>query len=258
VSVFAPNWGWHDVAFGDLLAAALGITVHLDNPLKASTVAELWFGAGRHHQDFAVITLGTGVGAGLAVGGSLYRGSTNSAGEWGHTRLTLDGRPCRCGDTGCVEAYVGAPGIVRHLRDRDPDSPLLHPDDQTASLNALAAAAVAGDQVALDVLADTARYLGAGIADLVNLLNLEVVILSGWVTDLLGDLLLPQVRAATGRHTLQRPFEATSIRLCQVPEPVALGAATLALEGFLASIGAANTRTATPFAPAHLPPAAAP
>lgn len=258
VSVFAPNWGWHDVAFGDLLAAALGVTVYLDNPLKASTTAELWFGAGRHHQDFAVITLGTGVGAGLALGGSLYRGTTNSAGEWGHTRLTLDGRPCRCGDTGCVEAYVGAPGIVQHLRDRAPDSPLLHPDDQTASLDALAAAADAGDPVALAVLADTARYLGAGISDLINLLNLEAVILSGWVTDRLGDLLLPGVRAAAGRHALQRPFEATSIELCQVPEPVALGAATLALEGFLAGIGAVNVRSVVPAAPAHLPPAAAP
>jgi predicted NBD/HSP70 family sugar kinase len=258
VSVFAPNWGWHDVAFGDLLAAALDVTVYLDNPLKASTIAELWFGAGRHHQDFAVITLGTGVGAGLALGGSLHRGTTNSAGEWGHTRLILDGRPCRCGDTGCVEAYVGAPGILRHLRDRAPDSPLLHPDDQTASLDALAAAADAGDEIALAVLADTARYLGAGIADLINLLNLEVVILSGWVADRLGDLLLPGVRAAAARHALQRPFEATSIQLCQVPEPVALGAATLALEGFLAGIGAVNVRSVVPADPAHLPPAAAP
>ena len=261
VSVFAPNWGWHDVAFGDLLADALGLVVYLDNPLKASTTAELWFGVGRQHQDFAVITLGTGVGAGLALGGSLYRGSTNSAGEWGHTLLVLDGRVCRCGGNGCVEAYVGAPGILQHVRDRAPDSPLLRPDDQTASMNALAAAADAGDRVALEVLTDTARYLGAGIADLVNLLNPEVVILSGWVTDRIGTLLLPEVRIAVGRHALRRPFEATRIQLCQVPEPVALGAATLALEGFLAGIGAVDARTRAAADLAHLPsvrPSAAP
>jgi predicted NBD/HSP70 family sugar kinase len=255
VSVFAPNWGWHDVAFGDLLADALEVPVYLDNPLKASTTAELWFGVGRQHQDFAVITLGTGVGAGLALGGSLYRGSSNSAGEWGHTRLVLDGRVCRCGGSGCVEAYVGAPGILQHLRDRAPDSPLLRPDDQTASLNALALAADAGDPVALAVLTDTARYLGAGLADLVNLLNPEVVILSGWVTDRLGSLLLPEVRIAVGRHALRRPFEATRIQLCQVPEPVALGAGTLALEGFLAGIGAVTARPGAPADPAHLPTA---
>ena len=254
VSVFAPNWGWHDVAFGDLLAEALDLAVYLDNPLKAGTTAELWFGVGRRHQDFVVITLGSGVGAGLALGGSLYRGSSNSAGEWGHTRLVLDGRVCRCGGSGCVEAYVGAPGILQHLRDRAPDSPLLRPDDQTASMNALAAAADAGDRVALDVLTDTARYLGAGLADLVNLLNPEVVILSGWVTDRIGRLLLPEVRAAVGRHALRRPFEATRIQLCEVPEPVALGAATLALEGFLAGIGAVDARTGAPPDPAHLPP----
>jgi glucokinase-like ROK family protein len=253
VSVFAPNWGWRDVALGDLLAVELGLPVHLDNPLKASAVAELWFGAGRRFQDFAVVTLGTGVGAGLALGGALYRGVTNSAGEWGHTRLVLDGRLCRCGGHGCVEAYVGAPGILQHLRDRAPGSPLLHRDDQTAAIDALARAAHAGDRVALEVVTETARYLGAAVADLVTLLNPQAVVLSGWVADELGGLLLPEVRAAAARYALPRPFQATSIELCQVSEPVALGAATLALEGYLATVGAADARPWAPPAPAHHP-----
>jgi predicted NBD/HSP70 family sugar kinase len=243
VSVFAPNWNWHDVPVAAELAAHLDLPLYVDNPLKASTVAELWFGAGRDMDDLAVVTLGTGVGAGLALGGSLYRGVSNSAGEWGHSTLVLDGRLCRCGNRGCVEAYAGATGIMQNLRDLVPDSPLLHPDDQTATITALAAAANAGEPVALKVIAETARYLGAGIAGLVNIINPQVVVLGGWVARQLGPTLLPEVRAVVAGHALRRPGDATRIELCQISRnAVSLGAATLALEGFLATIDAVNPR----------------
>lgn len=138
VSVFAPNWDWHDVPLLSLLAEHIPYPLYLDNPLRACTVAELWFGAARGCDDVVVVNLGTGVGAGIALGGALHRGVTNSAGEWGHTTLVLDGRLCHCGNHGCVETYVGAPGIMQNLRELAPESPLLHPDDQTATIDALA------------------------------------------------------------------------------------------------------------------------
>ncbi|MEV4771012.1 ROK family protein [Micromonospora humida] len=234
VSVFAPNWNWHDVPLRDLLADHLPLPLHLDNPLRAAVLAELWAGAARGRDDVAVINLGTGVGAGLAFGGTLYRGSSNSAGEWGHTTLVLDGRLCRCGSRGCVEAYVGAPGIMQTLRDLAPTSPLLHPEDQTATLDALAAALAADDPTAAKVVAETARYLGVAVADLVNLLNPEVIVLSSWVADRLGDRLRDEVRAVVAQHALRRPLAATGIVRSPIAgNPVSLGAATLALEGFL-------------------------
>lgn len=238
VSVFAPNWDWHDEPLGSLLAAQLGFPLYLDNPLKASTVAELWFGAGRARDDVAVVTLGTGVGAGLAIGGSLYRGATNSAGEWGHTTLVLDGRLCRCGRRGCVETYVGAPGIMQNLRELAPESRMLHPDDQTTSIDALAQALADADPIAAKAVTETARYLGVAIADLVNLINPEVIVLSGWVAAKLGEVLLPEVRAVVARHALRRPSAVVEIVLCSLRRnPVSLGAATFALEGFLAGAG---------------------
>jgi predicted NBD/HSP70 family sugar kinase len=163
---------------------------------------------------------------------------SNSAGEWGHTTLVLDGRPCHCGNHGCVETYVGAPGIMLNLRESSPDSPLLHPDDQTATIDALSRGVAAGDPVALQVVRDTARYLGASIADLVNLLNPEVVVLSSWVAATLGEPLLREVREAVARHALRRPLAATEIVLSPIPtDPVCLGAATFALEGALNSVG---------------------
>ncbi|MBT8226330.1 MAG: ROK family transcriptional regulator [Dactylosporangium sp.] len=239
VSVFAPNWDWLDVPLRGMLRSRLPMPVHLDNPLRASAVAELWFGAGRGHDDLAVLTLGTGVGAGLALGGSLYRGVTNSAGEWGHTTLVLGGRPCRCGNRGCVETYVGAPGIMQHLREVAPDNPMLCPGDQTATIEALAAGLAAGDPVAVAVADVTAGYLAAAIADLVNLLNPEVVVLGSWVAAKLGQGLLARVRDRVAGHALRRPLDATQIVLGQASgDAVSLGAATFALERFLASIGA--------------------
>ncbi|MGW1157860.1 ROK family protein [Streptomyces sp. NPDC002519] len=246
VAEYAANWGWHDVPLLDLLAEHIAPPLYLDNPLRAGVVAELWFGAARGRGDAVVVNLGTGVGAGLALGGGLHRGVSNSAGEWGHTTLVLDGRPCHCGNRGCVETYVGAPGIMRNLRELSPDSPLLHPGDQTATIDALARGVADGDPVALAVLRNTARYLGAAIADLVNLLNPEVVVLSSWVAAALGEPLLTEVRAAVGRYALGRPFTATEIVLSPIPtDPVCLGAATFALEGALQPAGTLRTTTST-------------
>ncbi|MFE1886103.1 ROK family protein, partial [Streptomyces diastatochromogenes] len=238
IAEYAPNWNWHDVPLLDLLAEHIAYPLYLDNPLRACAVAELWFGAARGRGDAVVVNLGTGVGAGLALGGGLHRGVSNSAGEWGHTTLVLDGRLCHCGNHGCVETYVGAPGIMQNLRELSPQSTLLHPEDQTATIDALARAVATDDPVALKVVRDTARYLGAGISDLINLLNPEVVVLSSWVASRLGEPLLGEVRAAVARHALRRPLAATEIVLSPIPtDPVSLGAATFALEGALQSVG---------------------
>lgn len=239
VSLFAPNWNWRDVPLRTLLAARLAadgldFPLYLDNPLRATAMAQLWFGAARGREDVLVVNLGTGVGAGLVLGGMLHRGHSNSAGEWGHTTLVLDGRLCGCGDHGCVEAYVGAPGIMQTLRELAPGSPLLHPDDQSATVRAIGSALRDGDPTAAKVVGETARYLGAAVADLVNLLNPEVVVLSSWVASALGEPLLARTREATAIHALRRPLDSTEIVLCPIAgDPVSLGAATLALEGFL-------------------------
>ncbi|MFJ8150925.1 ROK family transcriptional regulator [Streptomyces sp. NPDC094468] len=241
IAEYAPNWDWHDVPLLDLLSEHITHPLHLDNPLRACAVAEQWFGAARGRGDAVVVNLGTGVGAGLALGGGLHRGVSNSAGEWGHTTLVLDGRPCHCGNRGCVETYVGAPGIMLNLREVCPDSPLLRPDDQTATIEALARGVADGDPVAVRVVRDTARYIGAGVANLVNLLNPELVVLSSWVARRLGGPLLEEVREAVRLHALARPFAATEIVLSPIPsDPVCLGAATFALEGTLRSVGQRN------------------
>lgn len=238
LSVYNPakGWNWHDVPLRELLAQRLEFPIYLDNPLMASTVAELWFGAARGCQDVVVVSLGTGVGAGIAVAGALYRGATNTAGEWGHSLLVLDGRACHCGAMGCVEAYVSAAGIVQTLREVEPDSPLLH-DDHAATLAALARALAKGDPAATETVRLTARYLGIAVGNLINVLNPQVIVLSSWVATRLGDALLTEMRGAVAERALPRPLEGTRIMLCPITNnPVSLGAATFALEGALSLV----------------------
>ncbi|AFU00908.1 ROK family transcriptional regulator [Nocardia brasiliensis] len=234
ISVFSPYWHWHDVPLKELLDDQLPHPLYLDNPLKASTAAHLWFGAGRDVDDLIVVTLRAGVGIGVVVDGMLYRGVSNSAGEWGHTNLVLDGRECRCGRTGCVEAYVGAPGIVRTLRELDPASPMLASDD-AATIAAIAAAAGREDPVALAVIDRTGHYLGVAVANLVNLFNPRTMVFGDLVADHLGPPLLEVTRRVAAHHAMTDPFDAVTLQLSALPHnPASLGAATFALDGFLA------------------------
>ncbi|MCE0447853.1 ROK family transcriptional regulator [Streptomyces tricolor] len=200
VAEYAPNWDWHDVPLLDLLAEHIAYPLYLDNRCAPAAVAELWFGAARGPRGRRG---GQPRHRGRRRSGPRRRaapGVSNSAGEWGHTTLVLDGRLCHCGNHGCVETYVGAPGIMQNLRELSPQVAAAAPEDQTATIDALARAVAAEDPVALKAVRDTARYLGAGIADLVNLLNPEVVVLSSWVAARLGEPLLGEVRQAVARH----------------------------------------------------------
>ena len=238
VSVFAPSWGWVSVPLKAMLESDINLPLYIDNPLKFNAVAEAWFGAGRNVENMAALVLGTGVGAGLVVNGELFHGASNTAGEWGHSIIVAGGRLCRCGNRGCVEAYVGAPGILQSLVEVDPHSPLLIPSNETQSIAAIAAAVQRGDPSALEVIHRTAVYLGAGIANIINILNPELVILGSWVAELLGPVLLPELLKQVEEQSLAQPFTAARFVLSDMlRNSVSLGAATMVLEEFLANTG---------------------
>ncbi|MBO1330700.1 ROK family protein [Streptomyces sp. VRA16 Mangrove soil] len=249
VSVFAPNWDWNDVRIEELLEAGLGIPVYVDNPLKAIAVAELWFGAGRAADSLAVVNLGTGVGAGVAIERSLIRGAANNAGEWGHTLLQLDGRPCRCGRRGCVEAYLGVHGLQITLADIAPEHPALRTTGQSEFVQAVAAGLASGEpDPDLATLVDrTAHYLAAALGDLVNLLDIPRLTLTGWTTRALAPWLVPAVRAELPAHVLPGSRADVTVAASEVPgNPVAVGMAAFALERFLVTLGLAGPASSRP------------
>lgn len=233
--IHVPSLGWSAVPFRALLSRPEAPPVMLDNGAKTLGRAEAWFGAGRGADDLVVALVGTGVGAAIISGGQVYRGRTSSAGEWGHITIqTMDGAACRCGSNGCLEAYVGAPAIARRWRAVGGEPAA---DDVTA-IRQLAHAAGEGRATAVAVIAETADYLAAGIGTLANLLNPRRVVIGGWVGLALGEHLLPVVVRRLARHSLAAARDGLEIELSRFgPDAVALGAALLPVERFLADGG---------------------
>jgi predicted NBD/HSP70 family sugar kinase len=230
--VYAQTYGWDAVPLGRLLRPVGDFPLYIDNGAKTMGQAELWFGAGRGVRQAVVCLMGSGLGASI-VTGAPGRGGTSAAVEWGHTTVEVGGRPCRCGSRGCLEAYVGAGAILDRYGQAMPGQ-----DEESA----LAALVASDDPRADEILNETALYLGAGIADLVNLFGPERIILGGWAGLLLGERLLPAIREAAREHSLTHRFAQTSIELGTLgPDAVALGAATLPMERFLDGAMAART-----------------
>jgi predicted NBD/HSP70 family sugar kinase/biotin operon repressor len=222
--VYGQTYGWDAVPLERLLRPAVGFPLYIDNGARTMAQAELWFGAGRGARQAVVCLMGSGLGASI-ITGSPGRGGSSTAVEWGHTTIEVGGRLCRCGSRGCLEAYVGAEAILDRYGLAAPG------DDEETAFAALIAAST--DRAA-EVLDETALYLGAGIANLINLFGPERIILGGWAGLLLGDRILPGVRAAAQRHALNHRYVQASIDVGELgPDAVALGAATLPMEHFL-------------------------
>jgi predicted NBD/HSP70 family sugar kinase len=245
--VHAQTLGWDAVPLGAMLAARTDIPIQVDNGANTLGQAEMWFGAGRGATDAVVALVGSGVGAALVTGGSSYRGTRSSAGEWGHTTIMYGGRQCRCGAVGCLEAYVGAEGVLDRYLLATGGSQVPGGDEEAAFIALLDETRTS--TVATKVVEDTIGYLGAGFANLVNLVNPERIVLGGWAGLLLGERYLPQLREATARHALRQPYAQVSLVLCELGrDAVAMGAATLPVLRLLRDGGIPQRQTARPIA----------
>jgi predicted NBD/HSP70 family sugar kinase len=189
-SVIVP--GWDGIRPAEEMGRRLGVPVLVDNDANLGALGESLYGAARGRGDAAYIKVATGVGAGLIIGGQIYRGEGGTAGEIGHVTIDEQGPVCRCGNRGCLETFAGAPFLLELLRHS-------HGGDLTfARLIELAAH---GDAGCCRVIADAGRYIGVAVANLCNLLNPGMVVVGGDLAGL-GDLLLGPIRATVGRQAI--------------------------------------------------------
>jgi len=200
----APTLSWRDVDLREPLAAALGIPVHIENSGKACALAQLWAtrSDGLTAGNSVFVSVSDGVGTGIVMNGELLRGRHNTAGEFGHVPLSIDGPRCSCGATGCWEAYVSNIATLSRYFGRDLSEP--GPRDiesSTFTVEDLIARARAGDAKALAAINSTARYLGLGLASIINAIDPARIYIGGEITTA-WSLIEPIVRSALRERTL--------------------------------------------------------
>ena len=236
IVLLTPNLGWVNLPLRQIIHERLGLPAALDNDANCAVLGEWWMGAARGTRNAIGITIGTGIGGGIIVDGKLYHGASDCAGEIGHTTIDTEGRRCKCGNYGCLEAYASGPNIaLRAVEELKAGAVSRLADYVGGDLRQVTAqtvyqAAHDGDQLALEVVNDTAKFLGVGIANLLNVFNPEVVVVCGGVT-LAGDRLFDPLRREVARRAFKPAVSVCRIIPCELSGTAGVyGAAKVYLE----------------------------
>lgn len=254
VAVQAVNLPLSELPFAAVMAERLGIPVAADNDANAAVLAEQRLGAARGCRDVAMLTLGTGIGGGLVLGGELYRGARGAGAELGHMVVEADGPRCQgaCPNRGCLEAMASGTALARRaveLAAARPDSALAEALRAGREMTGALATELAhdGDEAALEAVRAVGTWLGVGVANLVNMLDPEVVVLGGGVMGA-GDLLLEPARAEMLARALPPARDRVRVVAAELgPEAGMLGAALMAWE--LAGRGSPGPEPGAGFGP---------
>lgn len=217
----APTLGWRNVnLLAPLRQEFEGIEIQLENSGKACALSQIWTtrGSGAAFNDIVFVSISDGVGVGVVINGELMRGKHNTAGEFGHVPLSIDGPICSCGANGCWEAYVSnlatlARYFGKNANRKQPQSPEI----AEFTIEDLIARARGGDSKALTALNSTARYLGLGLASVINAIDPSCVYIGGEITEA-WDVIEPQVREAIRERTLTKELGAIPIRIVPASE----------------------------------------
>ncbi len=211
-----PNLiGWDNVSLKDILEEELKMPVSVENDANSAALGEWWKGAGAGTTSLVCITLGTGVGGGIILDGKPWHGATCMAGEIGHTTVIRDGIECTCGNKGCLEAYASSRGIKERTH-----AALLEKEDKDTSqtltsLEHINKIASQGNETVLNVIKETGVILGIAVANLANLLNPEMVVLFGGVTNL-GENLIKPLKEEVRKRAFKKATESLRIEVSRL------------------------------------------
>jgi glucokinase len=234
VAIQAVNLDISDVPIRELAQKSIGLPVFVDNDANVAALAEHLFGAGRGAENMVMLTIGTGIGGGLILGGEIYRGSTGAGAELGHIVIDENGPPCQgnCPNHGCVETFASGTAIAREgtaAAEREPNSALGKALAEGPILGrTVTDLAMSGDPLAAEVVAGAGRHLGVALSSLANIFDPDVILIGGGVSAV-GDLLLDPAREELSRRALP-PMNKTPVKLADLgPEAGMIGAAAMAL-----------------------------
>ena len=215
IVVESPNLGWRDMPLRDHITEALELPATLENDASCAILGEWWRGAARGTSILVGFTVGTGVGGGIVLDGEIFHGASDVAGEFGHTTIDSTGRRCACGNYGCLEAYASGKAIARRAVEEieagiKTSIPTYVDSWDQITAQTIYHAAKDGDSFAKQVVYDTARFLGAGIANLVNIFNPEMVVLCGGVTEA-GEEFFQPLQQEVKRRAFRQAADACRI-----------------------------------------------
>ena len=201
---YAPNLAWRNEPLHDEIAAKVDVPIVVENDGNVAAWAEFQFGAAKHaDESMVLITVGTGIGGGIVIGGELIRGAHGISGELGHVMAVRDGHPCGCGAKGCLEQYASGKALTRFAQFEAATRPgdgehllsLVGGDPHKLTGPLVTKAAMAGDPIAVDAFSQIGYWLGRGLADLTQILDPQILVVGGGVIEA-GELLLAPARAA--------------------------------------------------------------
>lgn len=232
----SPNLpGWEQVRLRQMIEEATGLQTLLINDASAAALGEHWRGIGKGVDDLIYITVSTGIGGGIILGGNLYTGASGSAGEIGHMTIDVDGPHCSCGNTGCLEVMASGRAIARKAQQlitegaRSAIVELVEGTTENVTAKVVAEAAQNGDAVASRIILEAATYLGAGMVNLVNIFNPDMIIVGGGMSKM-GDMLLGPARQVVAERAFQLPAQRVRIVPSRLGDSAALlGAVAFAL-----------------------------
>lgn len=216
VVLLTPNLGWTNMPLRDRVSEGLGLPATLDNDANCAIYGEWWRGAARGANYVIGLTLGTGIGGGIVIDGKIYHGATDVAGEFGHVTIDANGRRCKCGNYGCIEAYAAGPAIAERAVEGIQSgvetslSQYVKGDLTKITAQIVYEAANDGDEWALEVVHETASLLGAAVASFLNIFNPDVVVICGGVTQA-GDKLFHPLRSEVKRRAFKPAWEGCKI-----------------------------------------------
>lgn len=209
LSIFSPNFpGWEQIHVAKVMRSHFDVPVFIDNDVRTHLHAEWRLGAGAGLRNVMLVAIGTGVGSGIVVDGRMLYGATSSVGEIGHINMFREGRPCRCGSSGCLSRYVCASGMVNTVIEKlqagghSVMEQWVEGDPAQIKTHMISDAYDLGDQVAIEVMKETGTLLGYGLASVINLLNPEMLIVGGGVAQA-GERLLGPVRETALGHAMK-------------------------------------------------------
>ncbi len=231
--------GWMGMPLKDILKKEFNLPIFIDNDGKVAALGEGWIGVAKGIKNYVCIAIGTGVTSGIVISGELYRGQGGYAGEIGHASIEMNGLECDCGNYGCLEAYAGASSIIRRVTKamkkgmETKINDLVRGDLEKVTTKIIFVAAQGGDKFALGILTEVGKYLGVGIANLINTLNPELIVISGGLAQA-GESLLRFVRCTVEERINLQATGPVNIVLTKLGEDTAVvGAAALAINNII-------------------------